>query len=335
MTTPQTMLGVKEWLKHYAQVFIETIEASLNLPAPEQVNMERDYPVSNVMGAYMPLLCAEEEIIVGLISDPQTCQMLAKKFIQADDTEVLPNEDMADAVKEIVNVTAGLLKSQLTSSKISIKLGLPFFLEGHIKLTESQESACSQMILAGAEIFLIVIRTSPHVLELIETGPAVPQRTPEEWLSESLTAAFMLTINHLGMEKYQVKKIVKSFPENDIAGAYMPLIGDDDAVLIGLLSNPAGLESLARTFLQMTPAEPVEWAMVVDSVKEILNVLSGMVKQQLFKQNTTFKISLPFFVDGYIEVTENQEAVAAVIDMGTTLTYLVVIKKKNENIIPA
>jgi CheY-specific phosphatase CheX len=138
----------------------------------------------------------------------------------------------------------------------------------------------------------------------------------------------MLTITNLGLEKYQVQRIVHTFPNNDIAGAYMPLIGDDDAVLIGLLSDTAGLESIARAFLQLPVEETLDWSMTVDSIKEVLNVLSGMVKTQLFKQKTNFKINLPFFVDGYIEVTDKQEAAAALIEMGNAQTYLVIIKRK-------
>ncbi len=329
--TTQTLIGIQEWLEDYETAFFETAESSLDIQNSQRICVENDHPRENVAGAYMPLICGEEEVIIGLITDQVTFQSLAKKFVQADDSETLSKEDTADSVKEIVNVVAGVLKSQMASKKTGIKLGLPFFLEGHIKLTEAQEAIYSKICLGSWEAFLMIIRTRPRILDLTISEPEtdIVHRTSQEWLSEALTAAFMLTITNLGLEKYQVQRIVHTFPNNDIAGAYMPLIGDDDAVLIGLLSDTAGLESIARAFLQLPAEEALDWSMTVDSIKEVLNVLSGMVKTQLFKQKTNFKINLPFFVDGYIEVTDKQEAAAALIEMGNAQTYLVIIKRKN------
>jgi CheY-specific phosphatase CheX len=329
---PAIMVGIQNWLKDFEKAFFATAESSLNLTDGKRLEKSASTSPSSETGAYLPLLSGDEEIIVGLGCDPATCQALAKAFIQADESEALSPEDVADSVKEIINVAAGLLKTEAAKQNRPLKLGLPFFLEGSIRPTENQEVSNTDVLLGGFRVKLQVMRTHPHVLDLIDTpaGKNPPMRSPQEWLSEALTAAFMFTISTLKPEKYQVKKIIKTFSGETIAGAYIPMIGEEDAVLLGLLSDDAGLREIARNFLQLPVEEEMDSALMVDAIKEVLNILSGMVKIQLFKQNTNYLTNLPFFVDGYIEVTEKQEASAALIEIGKAQAYLVIIKKKNE-----
>jgi CheY-specific phosphatase CheX len=266
------------------------------------------------------------------LAEPAAFQTLAKRFIQAGEDECLAPEDVADSVKELVNVTAGLLKTEAAKQNHPLKLGLPFFLEGNIKSDEAQEVAAADIILGGLEVRLQVLRILPQLLGLIEK-PAlgkVASRSPQEWLGEALTAAFLFTLSTLKPEKYQVKKIIQTFASQTVAGAYVPLIGEDDAVLLGLLSDEDGLREIARNFLELPRAEAPDAALTADAIKEIINIISGMMKTQLFKQNTPIVTNLPFFVDGYIEVTEKQDASAALIEIGNIQTYLVIIKRKME-----
>ncbi|NTV51969.1 MAG: chemotaxis protein CheX [Candidatus Firestonebacteria bacterium] len=289
-------------------------------------------PAPPEAGAYLPLHCDDEEIIVGLVADAETSQALAKHFIQAEESETLSPEDMADSVKEIINVAAGLLKTETAKQNRPLKLGLPFFLEGKLKPIGSQEIAGSDIVIGGYHVRLQVLRNHPRVLDLIKApeGKEAAARSPQEWLSEALTAAFRFTVSTLKVEKYQVKKIMRTFTGEAIAGAYIPMIGEDDSVLLGLLTDETGLREIARGFLQLPESETLDSELMMDAIKEVLNVLSGMIKTQLFKPNTPYLTNLPFFVDGYIEVTDKQDASAALIEIGKVQTYIVIIKQKSE-----
>jgi hypothetical protein len=323
------LMGVQDWLSTFEKVFFQAAQSSLGLTD----GARREHPgqafAALPSGAYLPLLGEGEEIIIGLQAEPAVFEDLARRFIQAGAEECLAPEDVADSVKELVNVTAGMLKTEAAKHNHALKLGLPFFLEGNIKPDEAQETSAVEVTLGGLAVRLQVLHIRPRVPESIET-PARSRtaRSPQEWLGEALTAAFRFTFSTLKPQKYQVKKIIQTFGAKNVSGAYVPLVGEDDAVLLGLLSDEEGLREIARGFLELPKAEAPDAALTADAIKEVLNIISGMLKSQLFSQNTPVTTNLPFFVDGYIEVTEKQDASSALIDIGGIQTYLVVIKQK-------
>jgi CheY-specific phosphatase CheX len=111
------------------------------------------------MGAHIALVGERETAQLGLISSQEGCWNLARAFLGMERDESLSEEDMADALEEIINILAGGVKRRLIALDSSLKMGLPFFIQGHIMATPAQDRAIAAFRLGVVEGHLIVLRS--------------------------------------------------------------------------------------------------------------------------------------------------------------------------------
>lgn len=70
------------------------------------------------------------------------CETLSRGMFAMEPNEMPEMEDLADAMGEIVNVAAGVLKSSRADAGQKVQLGLPLFMEG---------SSCLEFFASGLE----------------------------------------------------------------------------------------------------------------------------------------------------------------------------------------
>jgi len=149
MTSTHT-LGV--WLNATIEAAAEFSTTTLDAPlAPlDSSNLPID-----LTGCFVALVGEVGSLQIGLASDSMGCQTLAKALFGSDDD--LPDEDVGDALGEIANIVAGGVKKRMASGEISLALGLPIVMEGHIRLTERQQIAQVDVLLGQVQTRLLIV----------------------------------------------------------------------------------------------------------------------------------------------------------------------------------
>ncbi len=149
--TLQTWLDA---LKSAAHTFIQTYSEEGISPTSRQSSL----PWNNTMGAWVPLVGEHFSLQLGLVSTDDGCQAIARKLLNLSPNAPLTEEDMADAIRETVNIIAGMSKMTIEGDVSLSSLGLPLFIAGHIKITKEQ-AAVSEMINVGDQsCYLVVLK---------------------------------------------------------------------------------------------------------------------------------------------------------------------------------
>lgn len=110
-------------------------------------------------------------------------------------------------------------------------------------------------------------------------------------------------------------------------GAYVPLVGDNVSLQVGLSAGEAARAGIAGALLGMAPDE-VDPADVVDAVGEAVNILAGQVKTRLVDVEPTLKLGLPMFVEGHILVTPSFAQAVAHVELGPVPVSLVAVRHR-------
>ena len=64
------------------------------------------------------------------VGDEKSCQVLARALFAMEEDEDVSEEDIADAMGEINNIAAGMLRAKRVEAGDEIQIGLPLFLAG-------------------------------------------------------------------------------------------------------------------------------------------------------------------------------------------------------------
>jgi len=279
-------------------------------------------------GAYIPLLLEQDGLQFGLFADKKGCETLARAFLETETEPGMLREGITDAVKEIVNIVSGMLQQRICSEH-KLQRGLPVFIDGFIQIPRDQEAVYALIEIGATRLFLILVhsRALPEAHKRALSSQA--KLTLEDWFGQTLSAAKLLTHDTLGIEQFSVKPWLSEIPDEDISGAYIPWVGENEGILIVLLAEHKGLLALAKHFLNLG----LEDTLLTDEdtsdiVKEILNILSGLLKKQVYADYAEMKRGLPIFVDGVIEFTEGQESKCTLLEVGELKIYLMLIRKK-------
>jgi CheY-specific phosphatase CheX len=88
-------------------------------------------------GAYLGLVGPTGAVQIGLASSPEGCQAMAKGLMgMTPEDAPLPDNEMADAVCEIINIVAGAFKARVRDRANPLQMGLPVFIRGAIQSTD-------------------------------------------------------------------------------------------------------------------------------------------------------------------------------------------------------
>jgi hypothetical protein len=114
-------------------------------------------------------------------------------------------------------------------------------------------------------------------------------------------------------------------PPTGMAGAYIPLLAEDQTLQLAMLSSPAGCADLSRLLLGMEPDEDVSDADIADAVGELVNIVAGGVKQRM-QGSSSLRLGLPVFIHGYVQATQQLEISLASARIGTVEAHLMALR---------
>jgi hypothetical protein len=156
MTTQTAAL--QSWLDALKAAAHAFMQNTYNSKEVATTSRQSSLPWHNTMGAWVPLVGNTYSLQLGLVSTDDGCQSLARKLLNLNTEDPLTEEDMADALRETVNILAGMSKTTIEGDVPASTLGLPIFIDGHIKITKEQAAASEMILLHDTSCYLVVLK---------------------------------------------------------------------------------------------------------------------------------------------------------------------------------
>lgn len=127
--------GLGAWLADLEGAFEEVATSALGF-AGMSITARHEAP-PHLHGAYLGLVGPTGAVQIGVASSAEGCQALAKGLMgMTPEDAALPENEMADAICEIVNIVAGGFKARLRDRANPLQMGLPVFINGAVQSTE-------------------------------------------------------------------------------------------------------------------------------------------------------------------------------------------------------
>jgi CheY-specific phosphatase CheX len=157
--TQITKTDMKAWIDAMTDSLDEVARNMLGFEEIRVVTVDNVLP-PNMLGAHLAMVSLEDSLQVGLITNKAGCQTLAAGLLGQESPEsVLPENDVADAIGEIVNMIAGGIKRRMIAIEPTLTLGLPIFFKGYLKPAGSMEAALVEVTIGSIAAKLFVIRS--------------------------------------------------------------------------------------------------------------------------------------------------------------------------------
>jgi CheY-specific phosphatase CheX len=145
--------GLDDWLK--ATVDAASEFASTTLGDTLQLAEQGSKMSQDLTGCFVALVGDEGALQIGLAANPEGCQILAQALFASD--EELPEEDVSDALGEMANIIAGGVKKRMATVQLSLVIGLPIVMDGHLRLAERQQMVTSDVRLGQVPVRLLIV----------------------------------------------------------------------------------------------------------------------------------------------------------------------------------
>ncbi len=148
---------VQTWMHAMVDSTDELATSTLGLEGisvlSELMPTQRDLP-----GSYVALVGDQFNFEYGVAGTWDSFGVLARTLLFMESDEELGDDDLADAINEVINIVAGGVKRRMSEIDAGLKLGLPAFFNGTLHPTSHQEALSSKIDIGGAEIYLMVFR---------------------------------------------------------------------------------------------------------------------------------------------------------------------------------
>ncbi len=153
------------------------------------------------------------------------------------------------------------------------------------------------------------------------------------WQSAVEGGAVDLARDGMGFSQMEVTERTNLIPEG-MPGAFIPLIGPNESVQIGIVSTPEGCRALAQALLQESGLSTISSSDVSDAIGEATNILAGFVKRAMQDHVNPLQLGLPLFVNGHLETSDRVRAAVTHIRVGKVGAALVVLRAAQWKALP-
>ncbi len=121
-----------------------------------------------------------------------------------------------------------------------------------------------------------------------------------------------------------LERIDNPYPEYQ--GAYLGLVAGPGALQIGLASNEAGCQALAKGLMGMAEGDPpLEPAEMADAICEIVNIVAGAFKGRVRERMGNLAMGLPVFFRGPAQPTGHTAVKVAQLASGPITAALLIV----------
>jgi hypothetical protein len=120
----------------------------------------------------------------------------------------------------------------------------------------------------------------------------------------------------------------KAPPADAQHGAYIAVLGEANAMHLGITTSPDGCLALARGLLGMRADEELSEKDAVDGVSEVMNIIAGKVKSTMSDRDHSLRLGMPIFMQQPVQLREGLERVQADVMIGPVPCTLMVFRMK-------
>jgi hypothetical protein len=145
------------------------------------------------------------------------------------------------------------------------------------------------------------------------------------WQAAVETGVRDLARDGMGFPEVEFLERNTLIPPN-MPGAFIPLIGPNESVQVGLVSSLEGCLALARALLQAGPDLDVPPADMADALAEAANILAGFVKRNIQGSVHPLQLGLPLYVNGHLETSDRVRAAVTHLKVGHVHAAVVVLR---------
>lgn len=154
-------LSVEHWLEAVISASHELAETTFEANAggyEARTSIPR-----NIEGSILPVQLAGDSVQLGLLSTHEGCLALTRALLQMEEDEEPSDDDIPDAIGEIVNILAGIVQRAVDGAGLgAVTLGFPLFIRGDIFPPPRAETVVASLELGPARAELLVIRGELH-----------------------------------------------------------------------------------------------------------------------------------------------------------------------------
>ena len=116
-------------LQEAVRAVVETCRIQLDLSLEIDPNPVDPREATVELGSNIALTSENGGWNLAVMGNRNSCEVLTRNLFAMADDERPETEDLADAIGEIANVAAGVLKASRAAAGQKVQLGLPFFME--------------------------------------------------------------------------------------------------------------------------------------------------------------------------------------------------------------
>lgn len=121
-------------------------------------------------------------------------------------------------------------------------------------------------------------------------------------------------------------------PYPEYQGAYLSLVAGQGALQIGIASDAAGCQALAKGLMGMSPADPaLDEAEMADAVCEIVNIVAGAFKGRVREKVGGLTMGLPVFFRGPAQPTGHTAVKVARLSAGAITAALLIVFPRGQD----
>lgn len=133
ITDPNALKGANlpmKVLKEAVQAVVNTCRIQMDLQLTVDPNPSDPREADVKYGSSIALTSSNGGWNLAIMANAPSCQSLTRTLFAMEAEENPEMEDMADAIGEIANVAAGVMKASRAAAGQAVQLGLPLFMEG-------------------------------------------------------------------------------------------------------------------------------------------------------------------------------------------------------------
>lgn len=153
----------------------------------------------------------------------------------------------------------------------------------------------------------------------------------KDWLEGLKKAADELLKTSLRFDRNSLAdsgKDAPAAPTDGQPGAYIAVLGEANAMHLGLATSHEGCRALARGLLGMRTDQELSDKDAVDGVSEVMNIIAGKVKSQMSDRDHSLRLGMPIFMQEPIQMRDGMERLVAEVTIGPVPCQLMVFKMK-------
>ena len=151
--------SLEEWMNAAVASAEELATVALGFDGSNVVG-PRDTLPKDLTSALIALVSDTSSVQLGVASTKEGCQQLARALLCMEpDEDDLPEDDVSDAVGEVINIVGGQVKRLIGGPDSTMKLGLPLIVHGRFESADNLETSILDLTVGPVPITLFVLKS--------------------------------------------------------------------------------------------------------------------------------------------------------------------------------